>query len=196
MLVRELLQGVVVPRARPHGQRRDGVHRDEATHRVEVVGRLEDARLERRLALQRSRAGLRLRGVGEQVVEGVVGLDQRPRGLLADAAHAGKVVRRVAAQDRELRVSRSAGTPYFARTPASSYSASSETPRMREQQLHDGIADELDQVAVARDDLDPVGLVRFDAERADRVLGLPSLGLGLQQSREVEHAPEERELLS
>ena len=38
VLVGERLQGVVVSRARPHGQRRHGVHRHEATHRVEVVG--------------------------------------------------------------------------------------------------------------------------------------------------------------
>ena len=55
--------------------------------------------------------------------------------------------------------------------------------------------DELDQVPVARDDLDPIRTVRRQAESTDRVLGLPVERLGLPHPGEVERLAEELELL-
>ena len=96
----------VVTSPGPHLDRAADLDRHQLSHGGQVVFGLAQPGAERGLPLERAVPRRVARGVLQELVERAVRLDQRERGLLADALHPWKLVRRIAAEDRELRVAR------------------------------------------------------------------------------------------
>src|SRR5690242_10610910 len=153
-----VLDQALVALAGPQAERRLPVDRDQPSHVVEVAARLEELRPDARLDEHVPRLG----GFEHRVDRREL-LDERAGGLLADTANAGQAVGGVAAQDRELAVS-VRGDAVLRQDACFVVHAELRDATQREQECHDGIAHQLDQVAVAADDLDPV-LVRSEERR-------------------------------
>ena len=176
---------------REHELGRVEVELEVAAHRREL---LRGARLLGVLA-DRLRAGRRqLVDVLEHLLERAVLRDQLAGGLVADPGNAGDVVGGVALEPDEVR--HLLGLDPEPQLDALGRVDVDVGDAARGHHQRDVVGDELEGVAVGRDDrrLDP-GLVGAVRERGDHVVGLPALELEVAVAEGLDDRPEVRELL-
>ena len=129
------------------------------------------------------------------LLERAVLRDQLAGGLVADARDARDVVARVALEPDEVRDL--LGPDAVPRLDALRRVHVDVRDAARRHHQRDVLGDELERVAVGRDDarLDP-GLVRARGERGDDVVRLPALELEVPVPERLDDRPEVRELLA
>ena len=161
-------------------------HRRQLLRLPRLVGVLGDVLLAR---------GRELFGVLDHLLERPVLRDQLPGGLVADPGNARDVVRGVALEPDEVR--HLLGPDPVARLDAVGRVDVDVGDAARGHHQRDVLRDELERVAVGRDDgrLDP-GLVGLRRERGDHVVGLPALELEVPVAERLDDRPEVRELLA
>ena len=130
----------------------------------------------------------------EDSLERAVGGDQLRRGLVADSRDAGDVVGGIALQADE--VGHLVGRDPQPRLDALGRVDVHIRDTARGHHQADVVGDELEGIAVGRDDACPDrGLVRPGGERGDHVVGFPALELEVAVAEGLDDRPEERELL-
>ena len=161
-------------------------HRRELLRGARLVGELRQVLLPRRRLLLR---------VLEHRLERAVLRDQLPGGLVADAGDARDVVRGVALQPDEVRDL--VRPDPVARLDAVRRVDLDVADAARRHHQADVLRDELERVAVGRDDAraDP-GRVGLRRERRDHVVRLPALELEVAVAERLDDRPEVRELLA
>ena len=161
-------------------------HRRELLRHARLVGVLDDVLLAR---------GRQLVRVLDHALERAVLRDQLAGGLVADAGDAGDVVGAVALEPDEVR--NLLGLDAVARLDALRRVDVHVAHAARRHHQRDVVGDELERVAVGRDDrrLD-AGLVGERRERRDHVVGLPALELEVAVAERLDDRPEVRELLA
>ena len=171
---------------------RVAVELEVAPHRREHLRRARLLRELRQVLLARRR---QLLDVLEHVLERAVLRDELAGGLVPDAGDAGDVVGRVALEPDE--VGDLLGPDPVARLDALGRVDVDVAHAARRHHQADVLRDELERVAVGRDDarLDP-GLVGARRERRDHVVRLPALELEVAVAERLDDRPQVRELLA
>nr|BFE72276.1 hypothetical protein GCM10020092_055770 [Actinoplanes digitatis] len=130
---------------------------------------------------------------GQDLLDAAVARDQAGRGLLADAGHARQAVARVAPHRGEVRIPPGRHAVFgLDRRVVAVLELGDPAPAV-EQPRAARVVDQLEQVAVARDDLDRGGL--GGGERAQHIVGLVASHPERRDAHRGEHLEQDRDLL-